>query len=1532
MTSVIDSQIQPKPQLPDYTFIETIYQGSRTTVYRAVEKATQQPVVIKVLAQTHPSFSELVQFRNQYTIAKNLPIAGIIHPLTLVPCDNGYGLVMEDFGGISLAQYTQHHPLDLSQVLAIAIQLAAILHDLHQHRVIHKDIKPANILIHPDSKQIKLIDFSIASLLPKETQAVQSPNSLEGTLAYLAPEQTGRMNRAIDYRTDFYALGVSLYQLLTGQLPFTSKDPLALIHSHMAQMPTAVNQVNPALPSMVAAIVAKLMAKNAEDRYQSGLGLKHDLEQCLNQWKAHERIADFILGQQDLGDRFVIPEKLYGRETEVQQLLDAFERVAQGASELMLVAGFSGIGKTAVVNEVHKPIAQQQGYFIKGKFDQFNRNIPFSAFVQAFQDLVGQLLSESDTELQNWKTQILEALGENAQVIVDLVPELESIIGPQIPAPELSGAAAQNRFHLLFQKFIQVFTTPTHTLVIFVDDLQWADSASLNLIQVLMAESQMGHLLLLGAYRDNEVFPAHPLMLTLDELKKGGAPIHDIILQSLSVASLNHLITDTLHAPDQSVHSLTSLVMQKTQGNPFFTTQFLKVLHQDQLITFDHNAGHWQCDMAQIQDAALSGDVIEFMASQLQKLPVATQEALKFAACIGTQFDLETLATVSKQSPTEVATALWKALQEGLILSQSELYKFYIGQPETAPNPAKEVLQYEFLHDRVQQAAYSLIPDSQRQKVHLQIGQTLLKNVLEEEIENRIFDIVNQLNMSVKLINEPCEQEHLAQLNLRAGRKAKITTAYTAAVDYLNTGLSLLNLNSWEDQYNLTLNIYELLAESEYLNANFEASEEHIKQALGNIEITLDKIRFYEIQIQSYTAQNSLLEAIDTGREALKLLDIELPKDCDIETITNEHQKLKILLNDCQIKDLADLSTLCDLERFAALRILVGLFPSVYLAKPSLLPLKIFMMVEICVRYGNAPQATIAYSLYGLFLCATGEFELGYEFGQLAKILLEKLQAKELSSKVNFLFGFFIKHWRASVHSALPAFLTGLTSGLENGDLEYVGYCANCYIQFLFWSGENLETTNAEAEKYCDLIAGIKQDISLIWANTWKQIVMNLLGDSEDPKILIGSCFNETETLPALIKSNNTNGICHVYLAKLMLSYLFSDYLCATTAAKDFEGYESGTAGLLIAPQKNFYQSLSLLSLLTEENNIIKIVDFEKVVDNQKSMKVWAESAPMNYLHKFQLVEAEIHRVSDKHYEAGDLYDRAIAGAKANGYIQEEALANELAAKFYLAWGKEKIAAGYMQEAYYRYTRWGAQAKVADLESRYPDLLRPILQQANAAGSVLDTLMTIASPTMSAQDSTHQSSSSTNLNQSLDFAAILKASQALSSTIQLDDLLHKLTQIILQNSGGDRCALVMPDETRKWQVRAIATPDDTQLYTESLTDNPNVPVKLIQYVKNTQEAIVIDDLETNLPVIDDYLRQRQPKSLLCMPILNQGHLPWHSISQQPHHPWRLYRGAHLSPQLSLYPGCHCFGKCPTLPAGTTGPDQFAAGSVKTGSE
>ncbi|MEG5001879.1 trifunctional serine/threonine-protein kinase/ATP-binding protein/sensor histidine kinase [Microcoleus sp. B4-D4] len=1462
-------------QILNYQIIQTIYDGNRTLVYQAIRTNDQQPVVIKLLKNEYPTFSELVQFRNQYTIAKNLNSPLIIQTYSLEPYHNGYALVMEDFGGISLKEWAlkEGNRLSLGEFLEVAIALCNTLDILYRERIIHKDIKPSNILINPETKQVKLIDFSIASLLPRETQTLINPNVLEGTLAYISPEQTGRMNRGIDYRTDFYSLGVTFYELLTGVLPFQSNDAMELVHSHIAKAPRLIHEINPQIPSVLSEIVSKLMAKNAEDRYQSALGLKFDLEKCLQQLRETGEIQNFEIATRDVCDRFLIPDKLYGRETEVSTLLQAFERVSQGATEMMLVAGFSGIGKTAVVNEVHKPIVRQRGYFIKGKFDQFNRNIPFSAVVQAFRDLMGQLLSESDGELHIWKTQILQALGDNGQVIIEVIPELERIIGKQAPATELSGTAAQNRFNLLFQKFIQVFTTKEHPLVIFLDDLQWADSASLNLIQLLMNELESHYLLMIGAYRDNEVSPVHPLMLTLDAVAKANATINTITLDPLSQGSLNQLVADTLNCHILSAEALAELIAVKTKGNPFFATQFLKALYEDGLIQFDRHLGHWQCDLAEIRSVSMSDDVVEFMALQLQKLPSDTQDILKLAACIGAQFDLNTLAIVSQQSESDTAVALWKALQEGLIIPQSEIYKFYVGELDTTQNTPTETLNYKFLHDRVQQAAYSLIPDDQKQITHLQIGQLLLQDASPSTKEEKLFDIVNHLNVGRYLMIQPSERTELAQLNLNAGGKAKNSTAYAAARSYFKTGIELLQLDCWKTEYELALNLHVAATEASYLNGDFEDMEQLAGLVLQEALTIFDKVKIYEIQIAAQTARSQILVSIAMGREVLAQLGVELPTEVESAKIDKALQDLNQQQSGREIAGLIDLPMMSDRTAIAAMQMLVILLGPVFQGMPGLLPFMSATMVRLSLQFGNTPTSAVGYCTHGLVLCAFwGEVETGYEFGRLALSLLERLNAQAMKSSTLNVFGSFIQHHRQALLATLPTFKDGYTTGIETGDFLSGGYNITTYAWDALLAGVEVDALSSELAAYNVVLAQMKQDSACINLDIARQTVQHLRETVSQPDCLIGTIYDETVMLPKHRQDKALTSLAVAYIYKLLLAYYFGNYQAAFDYIAQSKSYLMAVSGLVFIPIFHFYAALTHLALFPTQPELEQAEMLAVATTHQTVLHQWAQNAPMNHQHKWYLVEAEKHRVLGNKAEAIEHYDRAISGAKANEYINEEALANELAAKFYLNWGKEKVAAGYMQEAYYCYSRWGAKAKTDDLENRYPELLRPILQQPDSSVTMLSTLGTIATPAYSIHSNTRKTSSSSSINTTLDLAAILQASQALARTIQLEDLIYQLTQIILQNSGGDRCALILPSENQIWEVRAIATPTATELYTEPLENNPNLPIKLIQYVKNTHKVVVIDDLETDLPVIDNYLTLQQPKSVLCLPILNQGNL------------------------------------------------------------
>ncbi|MEG4803655.1 AAA family ATPase [Microcoleus sp. ARI1-B5] len=1440
--------------IPGVSVVAVLYESVNSLVYRAIREANNQPIILKLLKESYPTPQELLRYRTEYRITQELKEAGVVRVYDLQKYQNTLVMFVEDFGGESLTIWMQQRKFSLKEFLEIAIATTEILGQIHRANIIHKDINPSNIVFNPATGQLKIIDFGISTQLTRETPTLKNPNILEGTLAYISPEQTGRMNRSLDYRADFYSLGVTFYELLTGKLPFDTEDALELVHCHIARQSAPPHEIEPEVPVIVSQLVSKLMAKNAENRYQTAGGLKHDLEMCLVQLQATGNIEQFTLGTRDITDRFMIPEKLYGRETEVSSLLAAFERVSTGSAEMMLVAGFSGIGKTAVVNEVHKPIARQRGYFIKGKYDQFGRNIPFSAFVQAFRELMGQLLSESDAQLHKWKTNILTAVGDSGQVLIEVIPELERIIGPQRPALELSGSAAQNRFNLLMQKFVQVFTQAEHPLVMFLDDLQWADSASLNLLQLLMKDT--GHLLVLGAYRDNEVSSAHPFMLTTYEIVKSGATVNTIILQPLSLADLNQLVADTLICDLSFAQPLTELVYQKTQGNPFFSTQFLKALHEDAQITFEWNLRHWQCDIAQARLTHAS-DVVEFMAVQLQKLPAQTQDVLKLAACIGSQFDLETLAIVSEELPEQTASSLWRALQEGLILPITEGYKCFlqtqdISHPESITNPT-----YKFLHDRVQQAAYSLIPENQKQATHLKIGQLLLQNYSEIEREEKLFDIVGHLNQGIELINQLSEREALAQLNLEAGRKARSSTAYAAANIYLQTGIELLRANCWQSQYELTLNLYVAATEAAYLNADIEVMEQMAAQVLQNAQTILDKIKIYEISIAAQTAQGKLLEAIAVGRNALLQLGVEFPTEPDEALISKALQTLKSQLQGRQIEELVDLPVMTNSQTQAAMQMLGMLPGTIFMGMPGLLPLLSSTMVSLSLSFGNAPPSSVGYALHGMVLCGfLGEVETGYRFGRLALSLLNGFTSREFKSIILVMFGAFMQHHKEAMRAVISTEKDGYMAGMESGDFLNAGYNILTYFHAKFFGGVELETWEPEIADYSTALYLVKHYSAQDSLDMMRQTVQNLRECVSQPDCLIGTAYDESVIIPKQYQNNEFAAIAFTYINKLLLAYSFGNYSAALCHITQVKSYLMAISGSVYFPIFHFYAALTHLALFPTQLEIEQLEILAQVQTHQTTLQQWAQNAPMNHLHKWYLVEAEKHRVLGNKAEAIEMYDRAISLAKENLFLNEEALANELAAKFYLEWGKEKIAQTYMIEAYYCYVQWGATAKVTDLETRYPQLLAPIQPGRK-------TTKATASVT------------TTGSGSNLDITTVMKASQAISGEIMLDKLMSSLMKILMESAGAERGYLILCNQG-KLLIEAEGKIDDnpvTVLQSISVENCQELSKAIVNYVARTQESVVLDDAVREGQFTNDpYIQKHQPKSILCVPLINQAQI------------------------------------------------------------
>ncbi|MCC3500612.1 MAG: AAA family ATPase [Microcoleus sp. PH2017_15_JOR_U_A] len=1467
--------------LPGYKITTSISDGFNTSVYRGIRQSDEQPVIIKILKAEFPTLEQITRLKNEYKITQHLHADSIVTYYSLETYQNRLALISEDFGGNSLGQIISKK-LDLTAFLNIGIQLASALNSLHQNGIIHKDIKPSNIIINLETGIVKITDFSIASRLSKETPQINSANLVEGTVAYMSPEQTGRMNRTLDYRSDFYSLGVTFYEMLTGKLPFKSNDILELVHCHIAKHPAPPSEYRRNLensdlvPQVVSDIVMKLLGKNAEDRYQTAEGIKADLENCLNSWQTTGEVAYFVPGQLDRSGQLSIPQKLYGRELEVDSLLAAFERVGTrqcrvptgdrdllpGRSEIVLVSGYSGIGKTAIVNEVHKPIVRQRGYFINGKFDQFKRNIPYAALIQAFGSLIGQLLTESSENLQAWREKLAAALGTNGAVIVDVIPEIELIIGKQPEVPQLGAAESQNRFNRVFQEFIGVFTRAEHPLVIFLDDLQWADSASLNLMQLLLGNSESKYLLLIGAYRDNEVNPTHPLVQAIEQIAKTGTPVNNIVLQPLDFGNVCELIADTITANDK-VRLLAELIFHKTGGNPFFITQLLQALYQENLLYFELSSGSWQWDLAQIQAIGITDkSVVELVASRIEKLPETTQRVLKLAACIGDTFTLDVLSIVNEQSQAQAASELWAALQTGLVLPLSNAYKIPLVGGWGLDNlrsiiPASQSkIAYKFLHDRVQQAAYSLIPDAQKQATHLKIGQLLLKNTPVAEIDDNVFDIVNQLNVGVEFLTEKTEKDELAKLNLIAGKKAKASNAYEAAVRYLNVGLELINSSqspvsmqsSWDTDYDLTLNLHVEAAEAEYLNTNFGRSQELADLVLQQAVSVLDKIKVYEIQIQSYMSQNQFSQAVDYGLKAVEILGLSL-SEIPPENLAG----IKLP----QIEELEKVPVMTDDYQLAAMRILSVLLSPAFGAKPELLPQIIFTMVDFGMESGYSALGAIAYTWYGLLLSAVlGELNAGYHSGQLGLKLLDKFNAKQLKSKIYNMFNTFVRHWKEHARETIVSLMEGIQSGLETGDLEFGSYCAMNYCNHLFLIGEPLENVAQKQGQYINLTLNLKQDFPSVFIRTWSQMVLNLMGRSTNKSQLIGDEFNEIETLPNL-KVNWS--FFNFYFAKTLLHYLFKEYDMAVANASLAVEYAGGMVGYMMVGTNNFYYSLALLAVYPTADSAAQEKYLMQVAANQEQMQTWAHHAPMNYQHKYDLVEAEKARVFGKNWEAADYYDKAIQGAKEQGYIQEEALANELAAEFYFSRNKDKIAQVYLTESYYGYIHWGAIAKVKDLEARYPQL---VAQTLNRETKTRDLTVTATTTT-----------TSSDFSKSLDIGTFIKASQAITSEIVLDKLLASLIEILLENAAAQKAVLMLYKDD-SLLIQAACTSEQNQavvLQSLPVEISQDLPVSIVNYVARTQKDLVLNNAASDgLFTTDPYIVSSQPKSILCNPVIYQG--------------------------------------------------------------
>ncbi|GAK61301.1 ATP-binding region ATPase domain protein [Candidatus Vecturithrix granuli] len=1432
-------------EIAGYSIVQHVYESARTLIYRARRESDDCPVILKVLKIDYPTPAELARYRQEYELTRRLKTPGVIRPYGLEPYKHGLMIVFEDIGGESLKTFLPSNDFTLPEIVVLMVKIVEAVKQIHTARILHKDLNPSNMIYHPATGRLQVIDFGFASIFAHAASAAKHPNVFEGTLAYMSPEQTGRMNRPVDYRTDFYALGVTFYELLTGRLPFAGRDALEFVHAHLAQQPTPPHELRPDIPPFLSAVILKLLAKDADHRYQSAIGLIYDLEQCLeltNSQVVDKNLdaADFEIGQHDVSGVFQLPQKLYGRDQEREQLLAVYRRVCTGEKALLLVTGAAGTGKTVLVHELQQPLMIDRGMFIAGKFDQYQRNIPYSALSQAFETFMQFLLTHPESVLAAWREQIQMAVGTVGKVLIDVIPKLELIIGIQPEVPELGGIEAQNRFNYVFQRFMETIARPEHPFVLFLDDLQWIDSASLNALRVIMTDPSLKYLFVIGAYRDTEVDTAHPLQLAIAELQREQTVIRTLCLSDLAYEHVAVLTADTLSTPQaiqsqESVRELAALIFAKTHGNAFFTVRLLTHLCDEQLVTFEFPRWRWNLDA--ISRLEMTDNVLDLLSGKIQHLAQQTQTLLIFAAYIGSQFDLSILAAITHCQAEAVADSLEQAIIEGLIAPEDEG-------------------TYRFIHDRVQQATYALIPESERPALHLTIGRLLLRNLSSTERENQLFDIANHLNAGCDLIDAPAERLEAARLNLQAGHKAKAAAAYLPAFTYFQIGIDILPENCWNTNYALTLALYNAATETAHLNGAFDQMFALSAQVITHARTLLDTIDVYEVRILGLSAHSKPQEAIRLAFEILALLGVALPEHPGQADVMKVLQDTRTLLAGQPIEALLDLPRMTDPNTLAVVRILSVIIVSTYNTNPELFALLVMQQVMLSVRYGNTPVSSYAYALFGGMLCGNvGELDVGYHLGQIALKLVDQLQARSFHARVLHLTALFIRHWKEPIRSILPSFLEAYHLGMETGDVFWGLQALHSYCIYGYFSGKELSELEREIAACSALSRYLNQTITFQLLEPFWQSVLNLLGQAaEQPWRLRGAVYDDVVMLAQHQQTNNLTGLFFHYFHQMILAYLFAAYpqaLLDTTAAEQYIG---GGGALFHLPVFYFYDALTRLAALPNLPAFERERNLAKVSANQEKLKNWAQHAPMNHLHRFYLVEAEHARVLGQFGEAREYYDQAIELARQHEYTQEDALANELAARFYLDRGQTKIATVYLQEARYAYQRWGTVVKVQALEQQYAALLT---DRSRPPGT----------------GTTDTPSSTSTAAVALDIAAIIKTSQAISSKIKLPELLQTLLHIVIEIAGADHAVLIaetadglMVEALHGAGAECAVLPEPVPI-----DDYEVISTAIVRYVNRTQEPIVLHHASVEgLFVQDPYILAHQSRSILCLPILHHG--------------------------------------------------------------
>jgi PAS domain S-box-containing protein len=1411
--------------------LEALWEDGEFVLSREVWDGERFPLLAVTPASAEPSPGTLARLQHAYTLREELDPAWAARPLSLELHRGRLTLLVADPGGEPLSRLLGQ-PWAIAPFLRVAIGLVWALGRLHKRGLIHKDIRPANILVNAATGAAWLTGFGIASRLPRERQVPAPPEVIAGTLAYMAPEQTGRMNRSVDARSDLYALGVTLYEMLTGGLPFTASDPMEWVHCHIAREPAPPEERVPLIQKPLSAIVMKLLAKTAEDRYQTAAGLTADLRRCLADWERHGCVEPFPLGANDASDRLLIPERLYGRQHEIDTLLAAFDRVAaNGATELVLVSGYSGIGKSAVVNELHKALVPLRGLFVFGKFDQYKRDVPYATLAQAFQSLIRPLLGNSEAQLGRWRDALGEALGPNGQLIVNLVPELELVIGKQPLVPDLPPQDGQTRFQMVFRRFINVFARPEHPLALFLDDLQWIDAATLDLLKHLIMHSEVRHLFLIGAYRDNEVDSLHPLLQTLEAIRKAGAQLQEIVLAPLGLDDVCQLVADALHCEPERARPLAQLVEEKTLGNPFFAIQFFTALAEEGLVAFEADAAAWRWNIERIRAKGYTDNLADLMAGKLNGLPSATLEALKQLACLGNRAQAATVSMVLGLSEEELHAVLWPVVWAGLVFHLDDAYSF--------------------LHDRVQEAAYALIPAGERPAVHLRIGRELVSRTPTVELEENIFEIVNQLNRGADLIHLLDERERAAELNLVAGRRAKASAAYSSALTYLSAGRALLTATTWGRNYRLIFDLEFNQAKCEILMGGLATAEERLAMLSRRSENLADSAAVACLRADLYAILDQAERAIEVGLEWLRFVGITWSTHPTDDEVNEEYARIWQQLGNRSVEGLLELPSMTDTNSRATIDVLTSLETPAHWIDRNLVSLIVGRMANLSLAHGNTDGSCFAYLCLGMNLeTRFGDYRRGLRFGKLGIDLLERNGPDRFRARVYNNFAMAINPWGNHVRTSIDLLRLANHTARETGDVTFMGFSYTNLISARLITGDPLSDVQKETEIALASVQRARFGTAVDMLLPQLGLIRALRGVTSNISTFDHAEFTESQFEQHLEEDPGlAQPACWYWMRKTQICYLAGAHKSAVAAAIKAEALLWTSPGFIVIADYHFYAALARVAQYDDASADDRSALVTMIETHRQALRVWAENCPENFANRAALVAAEVARIEGRMLDAMNLYQEAIRSAIENGFVNNEALANELAARFYETRGFETISNAYLRNARCCYLRWGADGKVRQLDRLHPHL----------AGA----------------DGHRPMATSGSAIQQLDLASVVKASQALSSEIVLPKLVERLMTIAIENAGADRGLLIFPAEDDNLvHAEARATGDQVGVV---LCQKPITgticPESIVRYVTRTHESVILGDASRPNPFSDsDYLRGRQVKSILCLPLIKQGRL------------------------------------------------------------